>query len=271
MALKIYERHLAREIYATTGLVLLAFLMLFAFFDLIHQLESIGKGGYQIQHALAYVSLTLPGRLYELFPIGVLIGGLYALTVLARHSEITVLRAAGLSTRDLLTSLAKIGLVFSAITLLIGEFVAPPAERAAQQLRLRAMGSLVAQEFRSGLWVRDEKSFVNVREVLPDTSLRNVRVFEFDERFQLLSISEAERGRYIKDGDWILDGVVPTVFTGEAARVEQDRTIRRDVMEISPQSRLACRAAGGSGAHVTDQPVPFHSAPERQPAENRTL
>ena len=53
MALKIYERHLAKEIYATTGLVLLAFLMLFAFFDLIHQLESIGKGGYQIQHALA--------------------------------------------------------------------------------------------------------------------------------------------------------------------------------------------------------------------------
>jgi lipopolysaccharide export system permease protein len=46
--------------------------------------------------------LTLPGRLYELFPIGVLIGSLYALTVLARHSEITVLRAAGLSTRDLL-------------------------------------------------------------------------------------------------------------------------------------------------------------------------
>ena len=221
MALKIYERHLAREIYATTGLVLLAFLMLFAFFDLIHQLESIGKGGYRIQHALAYVTLTLPGRLYELFPIGVLIGSLYALTVLARHSEITVLRAAGLSTRDLLVSLAKIGLVFAAITLLIGEFVAPPAERAAQQLRLRAMGSLVAQEFRSGLWVRDEKSFVNVREVLPDTSLRRVRVFEFDDRFQLLAISEAERGRYLRDGSWMLDGVVRTVFTGEAARVER--------------------------------------------------
>jgi lipopolysaccharide export system permease protein len=42
VALKIFERHLAREIYASTGLVLLAFLMLFAFFDLIHQLESVG-------------------------------------------------------------------------------------------------------------------------------------------------------------------------------------------------------------------------------------
>lgn len=225
MALKIYERHLAKEIYSTTALVLLAFLMLFAFFDLIYQLESIGKGGYQLQHALAYVTLTLPGRLYELFPIGVLIGSLYALTVLARHSEITVLRAAGLSTRDLLTSLAKIGLVFAAITLIVGEFVAPPAERAAQQLRLKAMGSLVAQEFRSGLWVRDEHSFVNVREVLPDASLRNVRVFEFDERFQLLSISEAESGRYTKDGAWMLDQVVRTMFMSEAAKVERFDTL----------------------------------------------
>ncbi len=221
MALKIYERHLAREIYASTTLVLAAFLMLFAFFDLIHELESIGKGGYELIHALGYVTLTLPGRLYELLPIGVLIGTLYALTLLARHSEITVLRAAGLSTRNLLVTLAKIGLVFACLTLLLGEFLAPPAERAAQQLRLKAMGSLVAQEFRSGLWVRDERAFVNVREVLPDSSLRNVRVFEFDEQFQLLSISEADRGFYISSGNWSLEGVVRTVFSGDSASVER--------------------------------------------------
>ena len=221
VAIKIYERYIAREIYASTGLVLLAFLMLFAFFDLIYQLESIGKGGYQIQHAIGFVILTLPGRLYELFPIGVLIGTLYALTVLARHSEITVLRAAGLSTRDLLFTLAKIGLVFSVLALLVGEFVAPPSERAAQQLRLRAMGALVAQEFRSGLWVKDERSFVNVRQVRPDASLKNVRVFEFDDRFQLVSITQAERGRYIDAGTWSLVGVVRTVFSDDAAHVEK--------------------------------------------------
>jgi len=221
VALKLYERHLAREIYASTGLVLLAFLLLFAFFDLIHQLESVGRGGYQIQHALGYVILTLPGRLYELFPICVLIGSLYALTVLARHSEITVLRASGLSTGDLLLTLAKIGTVFAVMTLLVGEFLAPPSERAAQQLRLKAMGKLVAQEFRSGLWVRDERSFVNVREVRPDASLRSIRVFEFDDRFQLRSISQAERGRYIGAGTWALDEVVRTVFSGDAAHVEK--------------------------------------------------
>lgn len=221
MALKLYERHLAREIYASVSLVLTAFLMLFAFFDLIHELESIGKGGYQLQHALGYVALTLPGRLYELFPIGVLIGTLYALTVLARQSEITVLRAAGLSTNSLLVTLAKIGLAFAVLTLLVGELLAPPAERVAQQLRLKAMGSVVAQEFRSGLWVKDEHSFVNVREVLPDTSLRNLRMFEFDDRFHLLSISQAERGHYISASTWLLEGVVRTVFSGDMARVEK--------------------------------------------------
>lgn len=219
--MKLYERHLAREIYASTGLVLLAFLMLFAFFDLIHELESLGKGNYQLQHALVYVFLTLPGRLYELFPIGVLIGTLYALTMLARHSEITVLRAAGLSTRDFLLALMRTGLIFSIMTFLTGEFLAPPAEQVAQQLRLKAMGALVAQEFRSGLWVKDERSFVNVSEVLPDASLRDMRIFEFDESFQLLSISEAKSGHYSSEGKWLLDGVVRTIFSDGSARVER--------------------------------------------------
>lgn len=220
MALKLYERHLAREIYASTALVLFAFLLLFAFFDLIHELESIGKGGYQIQHALGYIVLTLPGRLYELFPIGVLIGTLYALSMLARHSEITVLRTAGVSTTDFLVSLGRIGLVFTAMTLLVGEFLVPPTERAAQQLRLKAQGTLVAQEFRSGLWVKDERAFVNVGEVFPDTSLRNLRIFEFNESFQLRSISEAKKGRYLSGDQWLLSDVTRTIFLDDAARVE---------------------------------------------------
>ncbi len=108
-SLLVFERYLAREIYAATALVLMAFLALFAFFDLVHELADLGKGNYQLHHAIGYVLLTLPGYVYELFPIAVLIGTLYALTLLARHSEITVLRAAGLSTGRMLLALAKIG------------------------------------------------------------------------------------------------------------------------------------------------------------------
>lgn len=217
--MKVYERHLAREIYGDTLLVLAAFLALFAFFDLIHELESVGRGGYEIHHALGFVALTLPGRAYEIFPIAVLIGTLYALTLLARHSEVTVLRASGLATRDLLLTLAKLGAVFVVLTLIIGEFVAPQTERMAQQLQLTAKSKLVGQEFRSGLWVKDGHSFINVREVLPDATLRGIRVYTFDEEYRLRSISEAEKGSYASSGHWRLERIAQTVFADERASV----------------------------------------------------
>jgi lipopolysaccharide export system permease protein len=219
--LLVFERYLAREIYAATALVLVAFLALFAFFDLVHELADLGKGNYQLHHAIGYVLLTLPGYVYELFPVAVLIGTLYALTLLARHSEITVLRASGLSTGRFLLALAKIGSLFVVLTFLVGEFVAPPADRAAQQLRLQALSSVVAQEFRSGLWIKDEQAFVNVRQVLPDTSLTGVRIYEFDGNHQLRSISEAETGRYLPPDRWRLTGVMRTSFEGDRTRVER--------------------------------------------------
>ncbi len=225
MALKVYERYLAREIYAGTALVLAAFLMLFAFFDLIHEIEDVGKGGYQLQHAVIYVLLTLPGRSYELFPIAVLIGSLYALTQLARHSEITVLRTAGLSTRELLKTLSRLGMAFVVLIFLLGEFVAPPAEHAAQQLRLKATSAMVAQEFRSGLWLKDEGSFVNVREVSPDNRLQGVRIYQFDDKHHLQSISEAESGEFRTDDGWHLGNVVQTLFFGDHTEIRRMPTL----------------------------------------------
>jgi lipopolysaccharide export system permease protein len=218
---KVYERYLAKEIYSAVTLVLAAFLMLFAFFDLIHELESLGKGGgggYQLRHMMLFVLLTMPGHLYELMPIAVLIGTLYALTLLARHSEITVLRASGLSTATLLGRLAQVGLAFVLLTFVVGDMVAPPAERTAKRLRLEAMAEVVGQEFRSGLWVKDGMSFINVRTVLPDSRLEGVRIYEFDADHVLRSISEAKEGAYLPPDKWLLKDVAQTVFEREHAR-----------------------------------------------------
>jgi len=218
---KVYQRYLAKEIYSAVSLVLLAFLMLFAFFDLINELQSLGKGGYQLRHMGLFVLLILPGHFYELAPIAVLIGTLYALTMLARHSEITVLRASGLSTALMLGALAKIGLTFVLLTFIVGDFIAPPAERAAKQLRLQAKSQVVGQEFRSGLWIKDDLSFINVRSVLPDSRLEGIRIYEFDRQQVLRSISEARQGEYLPPGTWRLIDVSQTVFEKNRAKVNR--------------------------------------------------
>ncbi len=217
--MKIYRRYLAREVAAAILLVLAGFLGLFGFFDMITEVKSVGHGTYQLHHAIMFVALRMPGRSYELMPIAVLIGTLYALSSLARHSEITVLRASGLSTGRLLAVLFQIAAVFAVLTLLLGEFVVPPSERAAQQLRLKEKGQTVGQDLRSGLWVKDERNFVNVQVVLPDTRLRGIRIYDFDKTGVLRSVTDAAEGVYLPPASWRLVDVVQTILHGDRSEV----------------------------------------------------
>jgi lipopolysaccharide export system permease protein len=213
--------YLAKQIYGATLFVFAAFLALFAFFDLINELSDVGRGGYRLQHALAFVALTVPGHVYELFPVAVLIGTLYALSHLAANSEYTVMRGSGLSPWRAAGTLFRIGIVFVVATLVFGELIAPVSERAARQLKLSASNSIVASEFHTGLWVKDDRRFVNVREVQPDASLSDLRVFEFDEDYRLKSISFAATARYVGKNVWRLHDVVRTSFVANTSSVER--------------------------------------------------
>lgn len=217
--MRILNRYLAHEMYSATLLVFSALLMLFAFFDLIHELGDLGKGNYRLMSILGYVLLSLPGHIYELFPIAALIGTLFALAQLTAHSEFTVMRVSGLSSPRIAWSLAKAGLLFVVLTFIFGEFIAPPSERAAQQLRLKATSSVVAQEFRSGLWVKDAGNFVNIEEVLPDTTMQGVKIYEFDPDFRLRTISYAKRGEHVDENSWRLTEVAQTRFEPDRAIV----------------------------------------------------
>ncbi|MGE5104029.1 MAG: LptF/LptG family permease, partial [Betaproteobacteria bacterium] len=95
--MKTLQRYVGRDVLLATLLIFGALLALFAFFDLIHELGDVGRGDYTISRALLYVTLQLPSRLYELFPVAALIGTLFAIAQLVGNSEYTVMRASGMS------------------------------------------------------------------------------------------------------------------------------------------------------------------------------
>ena len=213
--MKLLTRYLAREIYGSVALVFATLIMLFAFLDFIHELSVMGYGQYSLGYVLLFVLLTIPGHIYELFPVAVLVGTIFALVQLAAHSELTIFRASGASTWQMLGALSKIALPLIILSFVTGELIAPPSERMAQRLRLKVQNSHVSlQAFRSGVWVKDEGSFVNVKSVLPDTSLSGIEIYSFDETFHLKRIVSAERASYLSPGRWLLGGVLETRFDG---------------------------------------------------------
>jgi lipopolysaccharide export system permease protein len=153
--MKILERYFATEILRSVFFVLVAFLAIFAFFDLMGELQSVGRGGYRLQHAFLYVVMGLPGYVYELMPIAVLIGTIYTLAQFAARSEFTIMRISSMSTRMAGWILFKIGILFVLITVLFGELISPAISGLAERLKLQAQGLPVSQEFRSGLWTKD--------------------------------------------------------------------------------------------------------------------
>jgi len=143
------RRYLAREIYRSCTVVLLALLGLFTFFALIDELDALGEN-FTLVSLMYLQALALPTRLYDLLPIGLLIGAILALAGLAQRNELVILRVSGVSGMKLLRLLWVATLPLVAVALLLSEYVTPMAEiksgEANLLLRGRAEGGRMARE-----------------------------------------------------------------------------------------------------------------------------
>jgi lipopolysaccharide export system permease protein len=221
--MNIITRYLLKEITVNVTLIMLALIAMFSFFDLIQELESLGRGSYGLSKVLLFVLLSAPGHIYEIMPVAVLVGCMYSIGQLARHSELIILRVSGISSTGIALSLLKIGLIFTLITFFVGELITPLSEKMAQRMRIKATDSVIVQDFKSGLWVKDANSFVNIEEILPDSTLLNVHIYEFDQEFRLKTNSHAKSGQFT-DEQWNLKQVTQTHFNKDTNEIKQLET-----------------------------------------------
>lgn len=215
--MSILFRYVSREVLAASLLAMLVLVSLFAFFDFLGELSHAHRATYTPMVAALFVAMNLPARLYELMPLAVLIGGLFAWGRLSLSSEFSVMRSAGLATSRLVIWMLTLGLAIGGVTLLFGEYVTPYAERAAQQMKVRATSGIVAQEFPTGLWAKDGRTFINIRELHPDASLVDVRLYEFDAEFNLELMRRAESAKW-QDEHWVLQQVTQTLVDEQGTR-----------------------------------------------------
>ena len=75
------DRYIFRAVATATLVTLLALLLLQFFLSLLVELEDVGKGHYHFLAALRYLLLIQPQRIYELFPMALLVGALLGMEV----------------------------------------------------------------------------------------------------------------------------------------------------------------------------------------------
>jgi lipopolysaccharide export system permease protein len=196
--------------------VVLGLALLFAFIDELGDIE----GQYTLGQAVWYVLLTTPRRLYDLLPMAALIGCLIGLGGMASSSELTIMRAAGVSLNRIVWAVMKPMLVIMLAGILIGEYVAPWTESHAQANRSMAQGGGDAQSAKRGLWHRQGDEYVHINSVQPDGLLYGVTRYRFDKERHLLSSSFARRALY-QGSHWRLEDVSTTVFNERSTEVQK--------------------------------------------------
>ena len=213
--MKTIRRLIYGEVLAAIALVALGFLALFFLFDLVDELQYLGKNNglsaaaniYQVRHALLYVALLIPNHLYELLPISVLIGTIFVMARLAQSSEYTILRTSGLGPWRALKLLLVLGAFFVVFSFAVGDYVAPASERAAQLLKARYQSKITVGQ--TGAWLKEKQAYdtyvVNVKELSPDNEMHGVQIFEFNNKGLILSITQAPVAKFTQGDAWRLE------------------------------------------------------------------
>jgi lipopolysaccharide export system permease protein len=211
----ILARYILRTVFAYTALVLTVLLVLGGLFLFINEQDDIGTGSYTATQAMTYVFFNLPSFACQLLPVAALIGSLLGLGNLARGSELVVMRASGITTVRFCAWLAVAGLILAVLMAGVGEFVAPPLEKYARQVKVFSKYNEFSFAGNRGAWVRDGDAIISVEQQSTKTRFGGVQIFRFGPGRVLVDAGRAGAASVDEGHGWRLENYEETRFTGD--------------------------------------------------------
>lgn len=213
------RRYLASEIYRSAAVVLVALVGLFTFFALIEDLDNVGPN-FTLLNLFYLQALQLPTRLYDLLPIGLLIGAILALASLAQRNELVILRVSGVSGMKLLGMLWVITIPWVLGAFLLSEVITPAAEIKSSEATLTLLGRAGGGRLNSGYWFKEDTPnnsmrIINIGELQANGGVTHITLYEFSKGQELTSMSQAKSG-YFGNDTLVLKDVTETKIDANA-------------------------------------------------------
>ena len=231
--------YIVREVLKGSVVALIILLTLFNLFTFSDELKDLGTGSYGLKEILLYLALTSPRVFYELIPSAALLGSLFVVGAMGNNREIVAMRAAGLSVFWIIKTVMLAGVVLVFVSVSVGEFVAPEAERTAQLIKTTAQNDKVTLQSKYGLWLREDNKFINVRKILEKGELSDIYMYEVDEQGHLELVSKVERAAFLGNEMWRMEGIEQTeisekqIFSKTKDQMEWKTSIDPDLLKVA--------------------------------------
>ncbi|HUL18974.1 MAG TPA: LPS export ABC transporter permease LptG [Steroidobacteraceae bacterium] len=212
--MSILDRYIVRTILASVLMMAAVLLTLGALITFIGEQNDIGSGGYTALGAVWFTLLRLPAFAFDLLPITALMGALIGLGTLARGSEITVIRATGISIVHLAGICLIAGLVLVGAGVALGEFLGPSLQQAAREHKAFTRFNNVSFGG-GGAWVRDGDLILRVAGQSSQSQFGGMQTFELSPDHRLVALGQAQGATAGAKGTWLLSHYSESRFAGD--------------------------------------------------------
>ena len=229
--MKLIDRYVASSVFVSTAVVMFVVLSLDAVFGFIAETESL-RNRYGALDAAIYIGLTMPRRIYDYLPLGAFMGCLIGLGALAKNSELTVVRAAGVSLFRIVIAAIKPVMLIVVFGVLLGEYIAPTTEKMAQSSKAIKQGAESSIEYGQGLWHKEGDSFIHVNAVEPNGALYGVSINKYGSDRELKESTFASKALYHENG-WSLIDVSSSRFLDDRVMFQRESLISWET-ELTP-------------------------------------
>jgi lipopolysaccharide export system permease protein len=219
--MRVLDRYIVWTVVGASAMVMAVLLTLLALFMFIGEQSDVGTGNYGSPQALHFVLLNLPTQLFQFLPIAALLGALLGMGALAKGSELTVMRASGISIGRIGVSVGIAGLLLTVVAVMIGEFLAPPLAQLARANKAIARYSSINFARSGGAWVRDGELILRADRQAGGSAFRGILVFDLTGHNRLAAVGRAASATERADGSWELGEFAQTRFDERGVTVVQ--------------------------------------------------
>src|SRR5688500_14946527 len=152
--MRVLDRYILKELAAPLLIGTVSVVLMFLANTLISYAQEVFSREIPIVSVLQYLLLKVPQTLNMTLPVGVTLAGSLAVSRLIRESELTAMRAAGISIKRILLPFLFVGLLVSLLSFYLAEYVTPKTEAKANETMRKIFASAEAVELRSNVLLK---------------------------------------------------------------------------------------------------------------------
>lgn len=223
--MKILHRYILSLLLRNFGIGLSMFVFLFLMVDFFDRLDNVLGEGASIWLIIQYFAFKIPLMVTLMLPVALLFATLFTFGLLSKNSELTAMRASGLTVLWLARPLLTVGLLLSLSSLLLNEFVVPYSE-----LRQKELYNIeIRQKDKKGgysqsdFWWRNGSDFFTIGLFNSKTkSIQALSDFEVNGEWEVIRRTDADSVRFLAPGlGWTMKNVSRYYFDGDKLVVER--------------------------------------------------